>query len=477
MYNRKRNFPATAHLAPIWSTCIVAVLLTATGACIAATGTAMASHSLLQGMAKMEESITHAQSLLPEIGKAAEGVARRWTAGGDLYAAGDSCATDELFYRSGGLIGLKRIGPYKQNGNGSQVTWGKVPEKSVILYVMHRNADPGILLFEDLGHLMAEGNTVVFFGSSRWPACRRAVDALRKRVPAERCFFIDTELPMDTSFTTADGRHYGDFAGMVTTVHAWTFTAELIAACTRQNKMPIIWPSGAIPGYEAWEKQYGTNAFHADLTLHPIEAGVLGRRYLQSLRQQIQACGKSTAQVRAAARMLADVPADRAVYAMVDSHLLAGETWLPKALPNWMLVQRRWRWRRAAPTIERGDGVFWMGEYNWPTTEVEQAVKMGNPMAVASLYGPGQPPGHTPLVTPPGTPPATEPARISVELSPPAVATPGPTNVVWIPVSWQYPDAVVELDGYPLPVCPSSSIVQGLLLWGVIGEVLENTPP
>jgi len=48
-----------------------------------------------------------------------------------------------------------------------------------------------------------------------------------------------------------------------------------------------------------------------------------------------------------------------------------------------------------------------------------------------------------------------------------------PAGVVWIPAPWQYPDAVLELDGYPLPACPSSSIVQGILLWGLVGEVLE----
>ena len=473
MHNRNRDLPATAHQAPIWSACILAALLTATGAGIAA-GSEVTSRSLHQGMAQMEQAIAHAESLLPETSKAAEGAARRWVAGGGLYAAGDSCATDELFYRAGGLTGLKRIGVSGQNGNGLQVCWNEVPEKSVILYAMHRHVDPGILLFEDLNHLMVKGDTVVIFGSSQWLSCRRSVEAMRKRLPAGRCFFIDTGLPQDTSFTTADGRHYGDFAGMVTAAHAWAFTAELIAACTRQNKTPVIWPSGAIPGYEAWEKQYGTNAFHGDLTLRPIEAGVLGRRYLQSLRRQIQACETSAPHLQAAARTLADVPANQAVYAMVDSHLLAGETWLPKELPNWMLVQRRWRWRRAAPTIEQGDGVFWLGEYNWPAPEVEQAVKMKNPMAVVSLYGPGQPPWHTPLGMPPGTTPATEPARISVELSPTAIATPSPTNVVWIPAPWQYPDALVELNGYPLPACPSSSIVQGTLLWGVIGDVLEN---
>jgi hypothetical protein len=437
-----------------------------------------ALRSLQQGMAQMEQAIAHAESLLPEISQAAEGAARRWIAGGDLYAAGDDCATDELFYRAGGLIGIKRIGPKKQNGNGSQVPWGEVPEKSVILYAMHRTADPGILLFEDLAHLMFEGDTVVFFGSSRWLACRRSVEALRKRVPAERFFFIDTDLPQDTSFATADGRRYGDCAGMVTAVHAWAFTAELIAACTRQNKTPGIWPSGAIPGYAAWEKQYQKIKFHDDITVRPIEAGVLGRRYLQVLRRQIQACAASVPQVRAAARMLADVPADRAVYVMVDSHLLAGETRLPKELPNWMLVQRSWRWRRAVLTVEKGDGVLWLGAFDWPVGEAEQAAKLGNPLAATSLYGPGQKPPHAQLVMPgattQGEPPlAAGTARIGVDPSP-AAATSAATNaVVWIPAPWQYPDAVLELDGYPLPACPSSSLVQGTLLWGLIGEVLE----
>ena len=481
MYYRKRDLPATAHQAPIWSACILAALLTATGAGIAA-GAEVASHSLRQGMARMEQAVTHAESLLPEISKAAEGAARRWTTGGDLYAAGDSCATDELFYRAGGLMGLRRIGPYKPNGNDFQIPWGKVAEKSVILYVMRRNADPGILLFEDLGHLLAKGDTVVLFGSSHWFACRRSVEALRKQVPPERFFFLDTGVPQDTSFTTADGRHYGDLAGMVTAIHAWTFTAELIAACTRRNKMPVILPSGAIPGYEAWEKQYRTSTFHADLTIRPIEAGVLGRQYLERLRQQLRACATSAPRLQAAARMLAEVPANRAVYAMVQSHLLAGETWIPQELPNWMLVQRTWRWPRAALTLEKGDGVLWLGDFDWPADEVVRAATMGNPLAAVSLYGPGQSPPHAPLVMSgvahgEAPPQAVIPSRIRVESPPVDIAGPAPTNaVVWIPAPWQYPDALIELDDYPLPACPSSSIVQGILLWGIIGEVLKNTP-
>lgn len=481
MNRRHHVLPAILPRVAIRSACLLAALLTATGAGLAAEAE-VASRSLQQGMARMELAIAHAEGLLPEISKAAEGAARRWVAGGGLYAAGDSCATDELFYRAGGLMGLKRIGASKQNGNGLQVSWNEVPEKSVILYAMHRHVDPGILLFEDLNHLMAKGDTVVLFGSSHWLACLRSVEALRKRLPTGRCFFLDTGLPQDTSFTTADGRHYGDVSGMVTAIHAWTFTAELIAACTRQNQTPVILPSGAIPGYEPWETQYRTSAFHADITLRPIEAGVLGRQYLKLLRQQIRACATSAPRVQAAARMLADVPSNQAVYAMVQSHLLAGDAWIPKELPNWILVQRTWRWRRASLTIEKGDGVLWLGDFDWPADEVVRAATMGNPLAAVSLYGPGQPPSHTPLVTSGAAhgkapPHAAGPSRIRVESPPVDIACPAPTNAaVWIPAPWQYPDALVELDGYPLPVCPSSSIVQGILLWGIIGEVLENTP-
>jgi hypothetical protein len=185
-------------------------------------------------------------------------------------------------------------------------------------------------------------------------------------------------------------------------------------------------------------------------------------------------------QVQAAARLLAAVPADRGVYVMVDSHLLAGETVLPKELPNWMLVQRPWRWRRAALTAERGDGILWLGSFDWPGREVGAAVAQGSPFVAVSLYGPGRLPTHAPLVTPgvaprEGSPEAAKIARIAPEPATTDV-TPVPPGVVWVPAPWQYPDAAVEIEGYPLPACPTSSIVQGTLLWALMGEVIGLLP-
>lgn len=447
-----------------------------------AVSTQPASPSLQQCIDLMLGAIDHAESLLPEMSKAADGAAKRWIAGADLFVGGDACASEEAFYRAGGLIGMRRIGPVKQNSGGLQVRWDDVPEESVVFYGMHRNADPKLILFDDLGHLMHERDTVVFFGSSQWLACQRATKALGSRLPAEKFFFIDTQLPQDTSLTTSDGRHYGDYAGMVTAVHMWAFTAEMVAACTRQNKTPTIWPSGAIPYFEPWEKKYEKIKFHDDFAVQPIEAGVLGRQYLQILRRQVKACAESALQVQAAARMLANMPADKAVYAMVESHLLAGETWLPKDLPNWVLVQRGWRWRRAVPTVEKGDAVLWLGYLDWPGGEINQAAQRHNPFVAISVYGPDQRPQHDPLVTPDAKGESDTHAQkavsaVRLEQRPQVKAdVTVPANVVWIPAPWQYPDAVVEIDNYPLPACPTSSIVQGTLLWGLVGEVLETRP-
>jgi hypothetical protein len=227
--------------------------------------------------------------------------------------------------------------------------------------------------------------------------------------------------------------------------------------------MPVIWPSGDIPLYRAWELKYGAVNFHEDLVVAPIEAGILGRRYLQTLRRQVQACAGSAAQVAAAARTLAAVPDGKGVYVMVQSHLLAAETVFPVELPDWVLVQRPWRWKRAGPSLRAGDGVLWLGTFDWPVEAVASAKALPAAFVAATLHGPGGPPAHIPL---------DGAARIAVE-PPPSTDAPATPGALWVPAPWQFPDAAIELDDYPLPICPTSSVVNGVLLWSIIGTVLE----
>ncbi len=412
-------------------------------------------------------SISHAEKQLPVMQKAAEAAAKSWIASNEIYTAGDPCATDELFYRAGGLIGLKRVGPYNREFNGIQRRWNKVAKKSVIIYSMHRNINPDVLLFENLRDLKARGDVIIFFGSSKWMACRRVVSELSKK---KGFFFIDTGIDQHATFKTDKSIKYGDYGGMATTVHAWAFTAELIAACTRLGKTPCIWPSGSIPQYEAWEKKYQTANFHDVINVKPIEPLKMGKEFLEILKQQVQACADASDQLRAGAKLLAKCPADKAVYTMVESHLLANETRFPKQLPNWILAQRYWRWRNVAPTLEDGDSIYWLGNYNWPKHVEDQALKNNHPLVGVSLYGPKQNAKHIAMHTP-----ENESAEgnafidLTTQLDPVGSL---PNTMTWVRAPWQYPDGVVKIDNYPLPACPTSSIIQGVLLWGMVGEVL-----
>ena len=311
---------------------------------------------------------------------AADAAAKRWIDGADIFVGGDDSFADEAFYRAGGLIGLRRIAPFKQKFNGTTMPWSDVPEESVVLYGLHRNVDPAIILFDELGHLAFEKDTVVFFGSKQWPVCQKIVKFLQKRLPADKFFFIDTDLPVDTRLKTAGGIVYGDYAAMATAVHLWAFTAELVAACTRQGKMPGIWPSGAIPKYEVWEKKYEKIRFHDDFTIEPIEAGVLGR----AVPGNPAGAGPG---VPGLSRAGTEPPRDcwRPCRRTGPSTSWSSRTcWRARRTCRWSCRTGCWcsaasDGRRAAPTVEKGDGILWLGYLDWPGREVKRAIQQQNP--------------------------------------------------------------------------------------------------
>ncbi len=442
-----------------------------------------AADPLQATMQHVLRAVDSAEAAVPKMQAAAEAAAKVWIGGADLFAGGDASLTDEAFYRAGGLVGLRRIAGFKQSLNGHTVRWADVPEESVVLYGLYRNADPSLVLFDELPHLAWEKDTVVLFASSRWRVTQKVTKFLQARLPAGKFFFIDTDLPADTRLRTAGGAVYGDFAPMATAAHLWAFTAELVSACTRQGRMPTMYPSGAIPKYQAWEKKYENTRFHDDFVVEPIAPTVLAREFLQIVRKQVEACAGSAPQLKAAARLLAEVPPEKTVYLMVESHLMASEAAIPAELSNWLLVQRSWRWNRADRSVEPGDAVVWLGYLDWPGFRPDRAPRKDNPLVGITVWGPGQKVEKEPLVTPADSDPAAQirdaadavvRAVRAVAATPVAGPTTLPAGQVWVPAPWAYPDAAVEIPGYPLPICPTSGIVQGTLLWGLIGEVVQE---
>ena len=389
--------------------------------------------AVLAGVATAEAQMDHVVAV-------AEAVAKRWTGGAELCVAGNTSFSDEAFYRAGGLIAMRRIWPEKANHVAKTLPWSDVPDDAIIFYGLHRSVDPSVPVFRDLRALSRSGRMVVLFGSSNWPICNKLLRQCRRRLPEGALWFVDTKLPVDTRLTARHGVRYGDYAPAVSAVHLWTLTAELIAACTREGKTPGVWPSMLVDDWQAFEANYRSVVFHDDITVGPIEAGKLGGQYLEVLGKQMRAALASQPQTHAGGKRLAAANADRVVYTMIESHLLAGEAHLPGELKNWSLVQRGFRWPQAARTVERGDTVLWLGYLNWPDRRIEDVLRRGASFVGVTVRGP------------------------RAEL---------PGDVWWVPAGWAYPDAVVELPGYPLKACPTSGIVQTVLLWGLVGETLN----
>ena len=402
--------------------------------------------ALGQGVDVLVGSVDHAEASLAGMTTAAETVAKRWVDGAELCVAGDASFVDEAFYRAGGLIGIRAVDRVSRSGYPQRLRWREVPDDAVVLYGLHRSVEPNMRVFDEVRQLAKEGRTVVLFGSSQWPVCRKILAYCRARLPLDCVLLVDTELPVDTRLEGRHGVRFGDAGPAATAVHQWAFTNELISACTRLGKMPALWPSLKVPDWRVWEAKYKGIVFHDDVSVAPIGRGVLARAYLATLRAQVEACRGSEAQLREAATVVrAATRRGGSVYLVVGGHLLPAEAALPPELSNWLLVQRSWRWNGAArETVERGDAVVWLGYLDWPADQAKWADEAGATFVGVSVREP-------------------TPAELVGK------------DVVWVGAPWAYPDAVVTIDGYELLAAPTSGVVQAALLWGLAGEVIDTS--
>lgn len=106
---------------------------------------------------------------------------------------------------------------------------------------------------------------------------------------------------------------------------AWTWMAELYAACTRRGKAPVLRRHRDIDYRRQWFKRYQRMRFHDDWKIKPIAPGVLGKEYLEAVRLMLRDIG--TASWRALSRT-----ARRAADVHIRGHrvfLRAGGPYLP----------------------------------------------------------------------------------------------------------------------------------------------------
>ena len=130
---------------------------------------------------------------------------------------------------------------------------------------------------EQRAHITAikqKGTLVIVFGSGK------------SSIAPMADFVIDNGLGAGLApvFDIGSYKPTGPLAGIANIINMWTFTSELVSACTREGKMPTLWQSMFVPGAEARNERIGKSVFEADIHVDPVEPQVLGRQYVAAVR-------------------------------------------------------------------------------------------------------------------------------------------------------------------------------------------------
>ncbi|MEI7730620.1 MAG: hypothetical protein WCO56_13680 [Verrucomicrobiota bacterium] len=376
---------------------------------------------------------------LPEITRLAEIVAQRHLRGGTLGCLPNGQTLGpELQGRSGGMICFGAARATKTERTDAEKT------NAVILAGWDRQ--PGERDLQLIRDARARGAFLIGFGPRKMAALAET---------AAQCdAWFDTGFgDEDLVVTLEDGRRVGHGNVLVNTLHAWTFTAELVAALTREGKMPTMYKSVFCPDGREWNAQYvGKKLFHDDLRIVPIARGALGQEYLSRIRTYLQRFQDGqVAAVNQTARLIAEElkQGQPTVVAMLGH------------MPTYYVGKAEdARWARP---IDFYGGI--------PGREKAYLEKTPDGALVLRLGYSSQLQAETEIFA----------RKRQREMLITAADTPRtdcqmPTKLVTrIEMGWEFGDACVTLPGYPIKILPPSGVMQVVAYECVNVEVLNRT--
>ena len=376
-------------------------------------------------------SVDHIEGRLQAIVEVAEQAADRLMAGGRLYAAADEQGfATEAYYRAGGMM-MVEYTPADPAEMGDQDV--------VLVGTLDLKPDEQR---EQLRAMRKAGARVILFGSEQSP------------LKDEADFLIGTGLsPGTASVVTVEGRAEpicpAGTVGNITAV--WTFTGELVAACTRRGKMPTMYQSILLPGGMDRLKQYEPYAFHEDMEIAPVPPGQLGRAYLAEIRRCLRGMrGHQIPSFQEGGRKMAEViQSGHKPWVLVIGHHLPYQFGLPGD-PGLLDVSLLLKLSNVPPaempdqilaTIGPEDGLVYVGGYAFPDFGWDERLdNMGVPFVLVTGGRETKP------------------------------VTPRPGEI-YVDPYWEHGDACVEIPGYDIKILPPSGVIQTAALWMISGEV------
>lgn len=375
------------------------------------------------------------EAALPVMTGAAETVAEKLLAGGNLYVAGNDAFVSESFVRAGGIM---LIMPYKE-----QVVFS---EHDVLLAGMAMNAyEPAIKACK---RAREAGVHVVLFSPEF------------QRLDAPAAGLCDAHI---INFAGPESKTVPQGVGITSPLYnitaLWVFTGELVGALTRKGKMPVMWKSVAVPGGRARNASYyvrnepAKRRFHNDMKIPPQPEGKLGGLYINVVRRQLSGLrGPVLEQLSAAAALMAaSVRAGNTVHVQTISHFTTYEV-AGTAAPAWVKTDCEARLRglmkaeQLAQKMAPGDVFFQLG-YHQPTSHPYH-----------------QDAGYVELLRKAGA------RTVIVLCHAPDAPLDGPQPDMLIDAQWEYGDSAVALPGYDTKILPGSAVLQTTIFWTVAAQ-------
>lgn len=358
----------------------------------------------------VQEGIDRTRRQMPTVMESADVAARRIiSSGGRLFVAGSQPEfATEMIARTGGLAGA--------TSPPSLVP--QLSRSDVVLY-----AACGGLKVADAARIARwrdEGLFVIAFAS----------DALSPNPHFRPDVLIDCGsseglLVGERKIVPADS--------VINLINAWTWTGEFFAACTRRGRTPIIHQSPETPGGKLRTARYLGQSFHNDLTVAPIERGVLGNAFLDQVHQSM--------------RDLSIATSGRLDYAGLWLHK-ARASFDTAALLTGPLYPDHFRDERAPQPFSRlmplsrtaspaARFVAIIGSERAPQMQIESARQKRHQLFYSTVE------------------------RGDDDLA---------ANIVYLDPRWPSGEACLRVRGYDVPVLPASSILQAAIYWSLIAE-------
>lgn len=220
------------------------------------------------------------EAQMPAITRAAERAAEPYTQGGKFVIRGGVGLEEELMGRSGGFCAINR-----REKNATD----KTPD--IVLYALGVTPAGGsprdnlAAEIDDAASLKKSGQVVIAIASvdqlKSFDLLKRAEDAcdalLDNSAPAE-----------DGLFRSRENKAIIPTHTVANAVVAWTWCAELFAACTRKGYTPVMYQSIVLDRKSERFNKYKDFRFHENETVDPVPAGTLGREYLTQVKSVLR---------------------------------------------------------------------------------------------------------------------------------------------------------------------------------------------